>query len=73
MRNERTNKTDVYRFRRVKWGNPRHQLNKLRNAMPAMAEGERESAGPWFWMAVAFLSAFTFFSVYLIATDTQLF
>ena len=73
MGNERTQKTDVYRFRRVKWGNPRHQMNKLRNAMPAMAEGEREAAGLWFWLAVACLSAFSFSCVYLIVTETRLF
>ena len=73
MRNDHTEQTDVYRFRRVKWGNPRHQLNKLRNAMPAMVEGEREAAGLWFWIAVVCLSAFSFFSVYLIATGTRLF
>ncbi|MDQ0319782.1 hypothetical protein QO002_001920 [Pararhizobium capsulatum DSM 1112] len=72
MRKERTQRTDVYRFRRVKWGNPRHQLTKLRNVTPAMAEGEREAAGLWFWIAVACLSAITFASVFLIATDTRL-
>ncbi|WP_075290335.1 hypothetical protein [Pararhizobium arenae] len=73
MSNARDKDADVYRFRRVKWGNPRHQMNKLRNATPAMAEGEREAAGLWFWMAVVCLSAFSFFSVFLIATGTRLF
>ena len=73
MSNERTDKTDIYRFRRVKWGNPRHQMNKLRNAMPAIAEGDREPAGRWFWVAVFLLLAFTLFNIYLIVTGTQLF
>lgn len=73
MSNQRTEKTDVYRFRRVKWGNPRHQMNKLRNAMPAITEGEREPAGRWFWFAVVLLVAFTLFNVYVIVTGIQLF
>ena len=58
MKHERAPRTDVYRFRRVKWGSPRHKLNRLRNVSPATQATETSGAHFWVTLVVTAVVAF---------------
>jgi len=63
---------NVFRFRRVKWGNPRHALNALRNKEPVFVD-EAPSSGRLFWVLVIMLVISVFASVLIIGGQHHLF
>ena len=56
---------NVFRFRRVKWGNPRHAMNALRNKEPVFVE-DAPASGRLFWVLVVLLVLSVFASVLII-------
>jgi hypothetical protein len=63
---------NVFRFRRVKWGNPRHALNALRNKEPVFVD-ESPASGRLFWVLVIMLVISVFASVLIIGGQHHLF
>ncbi len=67
-----THETDnVFRFRRVKWGNPRHSMNALRLKEPVFVE-ETSSSGRLFWGLVIALVISVFASIVIIGSHHDL-
>ncbi len=64
MKKEHSPEGNLFRFRQVKWGNPRHRFNALRNKVP-VAVDEDPPAGPLFWVLVVLLTAGAFAGVIL--------
>lgn len=62
---------NVFRFRRVKWGNPRHALNALRNKEPVFVD-EAPASGRLFWVLVIMLVISVFASVLIIGGQRDL-
>jgi hypothetical protein len=63
---------NVFRFRRVKWGNPRHALTALRNKEPIYVE-DAPASGRLFWVLVVLLVISVFASVLIIGGQHNLF
>ena len=68
MRDETKN---AFRFRRVKWGDPKHAMNALRNKEPVFVD---DAAGParFFWIAVAVLVIGTFGAIVVTGGTSHL-
>lgn len=56
---------NAFRFRRVKWGNPRHALNALRNKEPVFVD-DAPASGRLFWVLVVLLVISVFASIVII-------
>ncbi len=56
---------NVFRFRRVKWGNPRHAMNALRNKEPVFVD-DAPASGKLFWVLVVLLVISVFTSIVII-------
>jgi hypothetical protein len=56
---------NAFRFRRVKWGNPRHAMNALRNTDPVFAD-DAPPSGRLFWVLVVLLVISVFASIVII-------
>ncbi len=68
MKNETQN---AFRFRRVKWGDPRHAMNALRNKEPVFVD-EAETSGRLFWGLVVLLVIAVFVSIVVFGSHRQL-
>ncbi|WP_438749251.1 hypothetical protein [Pararhizobium sp. O133] len=62
---------NVFRFRRVKWGNPRHAMNALRLKEPVYVE-ENAASGRLFWILVVALVISVFASILIIGNQYDL-
>jgi hypothetical protein len=62
---------NAFRFRRVKWGNPRHAMNALRNKEPVFVD-DAPAPGRLFWVLVALLVISVFASVLIIGGQHDL-
>ena len=62
---------NAFRFRRVKWGNPRHALNALRNKEPVFVD-DAPASGRLFWVLVALLVISVFASILIIGGQHDL-
>lgn len=62
---------NVFRFRRVKWGNPRHAMNALRLKEPVFVD-EPASSGRLFWILVVALVISVFASIVIIGSHHDL-
>ena len=62
---------NAFRFRRVKWGNPRHALNALRNKQPVFVD-DAPASGRLFWVLVVLLVISVFASVLIIGGQHDL-
>ncbi len=56
---------NAFRFRRVKWGDPRHAMNALRNKEPVFVEETQASSG-LFWVLVVLLVIAVFASIVIL-------
>lgn len=63
---------NAFRFRRVKWGNPRHAMNALRNKEPVFVD-EAPASARLFWVLVVLLVVSVFVSVLIIGGQHHLF
>lgn len=63
---------NVFRFRRVKWGNPRHALNALRNKEPVFVD-DAQASGGLFWVLVVLLVISVFASILIVGGHHHLF
>ncbi|MCV9997563.1 hypothetical protein OE766_04835 [Pararhizobium sp. YC-54] len=62
---------NVFRFRRVKWGDPRHAMNALRNKEPVFVD-EAPAAGRLFWVLVVLLVIAVFISIMIFGGHRNL-
>ncbi|MBP1860762.1 hypothetical protein [Rhizobium herbae] len=56
---------NAFRFRRVKWGDPRHAMNALRNKEPVLTD-DAQASGRLFWVLVVLLVISVFASIVII-------
>ncbi|MDW5318102.1 hypothetical protein [Rhizobium sp. PL01] len=56
---------NAFRFRRVKWGDPRHAMNALRNKEPVFVE-EPQASSRLFWVLVVLLVIAVFASIVIL-------
>jgi len=64
MKHDRPPESNLYRFRQVKWGNPRHRFNALRDKVPVAVDDD-PPAGRLFWVLVVLLTIAAFAAVIL--------
>lgn len=62
---------NVFRFRRVKWGNPRHAMNALRLKEPVFVD-DAPASGRLFWVLVVALVISIFASILIIGSQRDL-
>ncbi|URK88128.1 hypothetical protein LP421_11730 [Rhizobium sp. RCAM05350] len=62
---------NVFRFRRVKWGDPRHAMNALRNKEPVFVE-EAQASSRLFWVLVVLLVIAVFVSIVIFGGHRNL-
>ncbi|OJF94462.1 hypothetical protein [Pararhizobium antarcticum] len=62
MKHEHPPDTNLYRFRQVKWGNPRHKLNALRDKVPVAVDDD-PPIGKLFWVLVSLITVAAFAAV----------
>ena len=62
---------NAFRFRRVKWGDPRHAMNALRNKEPVFVD-DAPASGRLFWILVVLLVISVFASVLIIGGQHDL-
>lgn len=62
---------NVFRFRRVKWGDPRHAMNALRNKEPVFVD-ETPAPGRLFWVLVVLLVIAVFISIMIFGGHRNL-
>ena len=62
---------NVFRFRRVKWGDPRHAMNALRNKEPVFVD-ETPAPGRLFWVLVVLLVIAVFISIVIFGGHRNL-
>lgn len=62
---------NVFRFRRVKWGDPRHAMNALRNKEPVFVE-EAQASSRLFWILVVLLVIAVFISIVIFGGHRNL-
>ena len=62
---------NAFRFRRVKWGDPRHAMNALRNKEPVFVE-EAQASGRLFWVLVVLLVISVFVSIVIFGSHRNL-
>jgi hypothetical protein len=62
---------NVFRFRRVKWGDPRHAMNALRNKEPVFVE-EAQASSRLFWTLVVLLVIAVFASIVIFGGHRNL-
>lgn len=68
MKNETEN---AFRFRRVKWGDPRHAMNALRNKEPVFVDDDQAS-NRLFWTLVVLLVIAVFVSIVIFGAHRNL-
>lgn len=62
---------NAFRFRRVKWGDPRHAMNALRNKEPVFIE-EEPASNRLFWTLVVLLVIAVFVSIVIFGGHRNL-
>lgn len=62
---------NAFRFRRVKWGDPRHAMNALRNKEPVFVE-ETQASSRLFWVLVVLLVIAVFASIVILGGHRNL-
>ncbi|CAN7169328.1 hypothetical protein LJR098_000221 [Rhizobium sp. LjRoot98] len=62
---------NAFRFRRVKWGDPRHAMNALRNKEPVFIE-EEPASNRLFWTLVVLLVIAVFVSIVIFGSHRNL-